>query len=89
MVLDGDTPYVDRNGNGDLTEPSDKINVEKVPGHDSDSDWFSFEIGDVSVGGRTRKATARPRRRGAFAADSARARESRGRRVNSACARSL
>jgi hypothetical protein len=56
LVLDGDLLYVDRNGNGDLTEAGKKIAVEKVPGHESESDWFNFDVGDVSVGGRTHKA---------------------------------
>src|SRR4051812_21776583 len=28
LVLDGDTLYVDRNGNGDLTEPGEKVAAE-------------------------------------------------------------
>jgi hypothetical protein len=51
LVLDGDTLYVDRNGNGDLTEPG-----ERVARKDDGSDGFlSFEAGDLHVGGRTHK----------------------------------
>ncbi len=32
LVRDGDTLYVDRNGNGDLTEPGEKVAAEKWPG---------------------------------------------------------
>ena len=35
LVIDGDTLYVDRNGNGDLTEPGDKV-VWKVVGKTMD-----------------------------------------------------
>lgn len=53
LVLDGQDLYVDRNGNGDLTEPGEKIEarVEKVGVTSSFGDFFedelSFEIGDV------------------------------------------
>jgi hypothetical protein len=55
LVRDGGTLYVDRNGNGDLTEPGEKIAAEKA-GRDKEEDGYSFEVGDVTVGGRTHKA---------------------------------
>src|SRR4051812_29976418 len=55
LVLDGDTLYVDRNGNGDLTEPGDKVAAEKRPGRDPGESGRSFDVGDVTVGGRTHK----------------------------------
>jgi hypothetical protein len=55
IVLDGDTLYVDRNGNGDLTEPGEKVTAEKGPGRDAEEDGYSFDIGEVTVGGRTHK----------------------------------
>jgi len=53
IVLDGDTLYVDRNGNGDLTEPGEKVAAEKTPGRDPEDDGYSFDVGEVTVGGRT------------------------------------
>lgn len=58
LALDGDTLYVDRNGNGDLTEPGKKIAAEKKPGRDPAEDGYSFNVGDVTVGGRTHKGLA-------------------------------
>jgi len=58
LVRDGDTLYVDRNGNGDLTEPGEKVVAEKKPGRDPAEDGYSFDVGDVTVGGRTHKALA-------------------------------
>ncbi len=55
LVLDGDALYVDRNGNGDLTEPGEKLAKEKRPGRETEDDWYSFEVGDLTVGGRTHK----------------------------------
>ncbi len=54
MVRDGETLYVDRNGNGDLTEPGEKIAADKRPGQDPE-DGCSFDVGDLVVGGRTHK----------------------------------
>jgi hypothetical protein len=58
LVRDGDTLYVDRNGNGDLTEPGEKVAAEKKPGRDLEEEGGDFDIGDVTVGGRTHKALA-------------------------------
>ena len=49
VVLDGDTLYVDRNGNGDLTDPGEKIAANKGG---SAEKGRSFEIEDLSVGGK-------------------------------------
>jgi hypothetical protein len=53
LVLDGDTLYVDRNGNGDLTEPAEKVAAKKeeraVEGN------LSFEAGDIADGKQTHK----------------------------------
>jgi hypothetical protein len=53
LVQDGDTLYVDRNGNGDLTEPGKKVTAEKKPGREEDG--YTFEVGDITVGGRMHK----------------------------------
>jgi hypothetical protein len=58
LVRDGDTLYVDRNGNGDLTEPGEKVTAEKKPGRNPEEDGYSFDVGDVTVGGRTHKGLA-------------------------------
>jgi RNA polymerase sigma factor (sigma-70 family) len=55
LVLDGDTLYVDRNGNGDLTEEGERVRAPAF----SPSDHYLFsrersiEIGDITVGGLT------------------------------------
>jgi WD40 repeat protein len=54
-VQDGDTLYVDRNGNGDLTEDAERIAAKKnaragdVPG------VYEFEVGDIADGLRVHK----------------------------------
>jgi hypothetical protein len=48
LVQDGDTLYVDRNGNGDLTDDGKPV---KVKGQSDD--YRSFEAGDLTVGGLT------------------------------------
>lgn len=51
LVQDSDALYVDRNGNGDLTEAG-----EKVTGKRSDStDAFQFEAGALTIGGKLHK----------------------------------
>jgi hypothetical protein len=55
LVLDGDTLYIDRNGNGDLTDPAKKVAPTKKPHRDPVEDGYTFEVGDVTVGGRTHK----------------------------------
>ncbi len=58
LVLDGDMLYVDRNGDGGLTKPGNKIAAEKRQGGDSEVDGYSFNVGEVTVGGRTHKGLA-------------------------------
>ena len=56
LVQDGDALYVDRNGNGDLTDPGEKVAADKPkPGQTREEGEFSFEVGDLTVGGRTHK----------------------------------
>ncbi len=54
LVLDGDTLYVDRKGDGDLTDPSNKVAAEKRPNRDAE-EGHKFEPGELSVGGRKHK----------------------------------
>jgi len=53
LVHDGDTLYVDRNGDGDLTEPGKKVPAAKNAG--SADNEYTFEAGDMTVGGKTHK----------------------------------
>jgi hypothetical protein len=53
LVQDGDTLYVDRNGNGDLTEPGEKVATEKRDGADEAS--YSFNVGEITDGPRRHK----------------------------------
>jgi hypothetical protein len=48
LVKDGDTLYVDRNGNGDLTEPGEKITAKKSGSAD---DGYDYEIDELTLGG--------------------------------------
>ena len=48
VVKDGDTLYVDRNGNGDLTDPGEKIAAKKGSGKDASM----YEVEDLNVGGK-------------------------------------
>jgi hypothetical protein len=57
LVWDGETLYVDRTGDGDLTAPAAKVAAQK-PRHGGpreESDGYSFEVGDLTLGGRTHK----------------------------------
>lgn len=56
LVFDGDTLYVDRNGDGDLTEPGKKVAAERRQNGDPEFDGFNFAVGDLIVGGRTHKS---------------------------------
>jgi hypothetical protein len=58
MVLDGDTLYVDRNGNGDLTEPGEKIAAEMRADRDPKEFGMSFDVGELNVGGHVHKGLA-------------------------------
>jgi hypothetical protein len=53
LVLDGDTLYVDRNANGDLTEKGEKVRAEKRDGAEPGS--YTFQAGDVRDGKRLHK----------------------------------
>lgn len=58
LVHDGETLYVDRNGNGDLTDDGEKITEIKqkvLPADGKRS--FTFEVGNVNVGGKTHTIT--------------------------------
>src|SRR6266852_4818827 len=51
LVRDGDVLYVDRNGNGDLTDPGEKVAAENNPGSLPEGErTYSFNVGDVTVG---------------------------------------
>lgn len=54
LVADGNTLYVDRNANGDLTDPGDKVPSQPLrPGWVDDG--CTFEVGELTIGGRTHK----------------------------------
>jgi hypothetical protein len=53
LVQDGDTLYVDRNGNGDLTEPGEMVLAEKQEGAEEGA--YTFKIGDLRDGPRLHK----------------------------------
>ena len=56
LVRDGATLYVDRNGNGDLTEAGEKIGVDRPKaGQTPEEGSLTFSIGELTVGGRTHK----------------------------------
>src|SRR5215831_5020298 len=48
LVQDGDTLYVDRNGNGDLTEDGKRFKIKQ-----SDNSFRVFEVGDLTIDGLT------------------------------------
>ncbi|HLW66836.1 MAG TPA: hypothetical protein VKS79_16095 [Gemmataceae bacterium] len=54
LVHDGDTLYVDRNGNGDLTEPGKKVRAKSDKSRDPQY-GHAFEAGDLPVGGKVHK----------------------------------
>ena len=54
LVHDGDTLYVDRNGNGDLTEPGKKVSAKSDKSQDPEF-GHAFDAGDLSVGGKVHK----------------------------------
>ena len=55
LVVDGDTLYVDRNGNGDLTEPGEKVAAKADKSGDPAESGYAFEAGDLRVGGKVHK----------------------------------
>ena len=48
LVQDGDTLYVDRNGNGDLTEDGKGVKIKQ-----QNDNYRSFEAGDITIDGLT------------------------------------
>lgn len=55
VVADGDTLYVDRNGDGDLTGADEKVAAAKDGRGDPAAYGYSFDAGEVRVGGRVHK----------------------------------
>jgi WD40 repeat protein len=53
LVHDGPVLYVDRNGNGDLTEPEDRVAADKIEG--ATEGEYSFKAGDIADGSRLHK----------------------------------
>ncbi len=53
LVQDDDTLYVDRNGNGDLTEANEKVTAEKS--EDTEEGVYTFKAGDLRDGRRLHK----------------------------------
>lgn len=56
VVNDGDTLYVDRNGDGDLTAADEKVPAEVNKLRDPAEYGYSFAVGDLLVGGKVHKA---------------------------------
>ena len=57
LVRDGATLYVDRNGNGDLTEAGEKVAAKKPkPGIPQEEGSSDYDLGDLTIGGRTHKS---------------------------------
>jgi hypothetical protein len=52
LVLDGTTLYVDRNGNGDLTEAGEKVSGTKGSQASLEEDVYTFTIGELRDGER-------------------------------------
>src|SRR5919201_6149627 len=50
LVQDGGTLYVDKNGNGDLTEPGEKVAADKREG--ADEGEYTFSVGEIRDGPR-------------------------------------
>jgi hypothetical protein len=56
LVHDGDTLYVDRNGNGDLTDDGEKFTADKPKVAPADgTKSYTFDVPDMTVGGKTHK----------------------------------
>jgi len=55
IVHDGDLLYVDRNGNGDLTDPGERIERQKPRKGFEEAPSRTFEIGEIRLGGLTHK----------------------------------
>lgn len=52
LVQDGDTLYVDHNGNGDLTEAGERIATEKRKDRDPDDRDYTFRAGELREEGK-------------------------------------
>ncbi len=66
LVKDGDVLYVDRNGNGDLTEPGEKVLAMKGG---SAENGYTFEVPELTLGGTKHynlNVNAQPLRRWLF-----------------------
>jgi hypothetical protein len=50
LVKDGNVLYVDRNGNGDLTEAGEKVLAKEGS---STSDFSTFQVDQLTIGGKT------------------------------------
>jgi hypothetical protein len=57
LVHDGDTLYVDRNGDGDLTGPGNRVAAKGNKDYPS-GDTREFDAGELRVGGRVHKGLA-------------------------------
>jgi RNA polymerase sigma factor (sigma-70 family) len=51
VVLDGNTLYVDRNGDGDLTDVGEAVTPASFPGEEANPASPAFLVGDLNVGG--------------------------------------
>jgi RNA polymerase sigma factor (sigma-70 family) len=55
LVWDGDKLYVDRNGNGDLTDPGEMVAIKKKRELAGNTEEYVFDVGEVTVAGRVHK----------------------------------
>jgi hypothetical protein len=55
LAHDGETLYVDRNGNGDLTDPGKAVSAKLEKDRNPDDTGYSFEVGELRVGPRLHK----------------------------------
>jgi hypothetical protein len=55
LVQDGNVLYVDRNGNGNLTEPGKKVAAKEDKSYDANEYGLFFEAGELKVGGKVHK----------------------------------
>ena len=56
LVHDGDTLYVDRNGDGDLTESDEKVPAKLPKARNPNDTAYEFPVGELRVGGRVHKS---------------------------------
>ncbi len=55
FVVDGETLYVDRKGDGDLTGPDKRVEANKKSKYAGETEGYTFEVGEVTAGGRVHK----------------------------------